>query len=260
MFFLRKFLAATLFPVALCVELMVIGIFLLLMTRRKILGKIFLSAGILIFLLVSQNVASDALLKPLESAYPALQEPSQIASKSPGNIRWIVVLGGGYSFDPDLPVTSRLSPASIYRLIEGIRLLRGFPGSRLILSGGTIWNKESEGKGFQRLAIALGVDKQRIILEEKSRTTRDQAVNIKKIIGNDRQVLVTSASHMPRAMSMFQKEEMDPIPAPTDHRVLKNPSPVYMRLIPNADALVKSKRSFYEYLGLTWAKLRGDIN
>ncbi len=239
---------------------MVIGIFLLLMTRRKILGKIFLSAGILIFLLVSQNVASDALLKPLESAYPALQEPSQIASKSPGNIRWIVVLGGGYSFDPDLPVTSRLSPASIYRLIEGIRLLRGFPGSRLILSGGTIWNKESEGKGFQRLAIALGVDKQRIILEEKSRTTRDQAVNIKKIIGNDRQVLVTSASHMPRAMSMFQKEEMDPIPAPTDHRVLKNPSPVYMRLIPNADALVKSKRSFYEYLGLTWAKLRGDIN
>ena len=260
MFFLRKFIAATLFPAALCAELMVIGLFFLLMTRRKILGKIFLSAGILIFLLVSQNVVSDALLRPLESTYPALQEPGRIASKSPKSIRWIVVLGGGYSFDPDLPITSRLSPASIYRLIEGIRLLRRFPRSRLILSGGTIWNKESDGKGFQRLDIALGVDKQRIILEEKSRTTRDQAVYIKKIIGNDRLVLVTSASHMPRAMAMFQKEEMNPIPAPTDHRVSKNPSPVYMRLIPNADALVKSKRSFYEYLGLAWAKLRGDIN
>ena len=262
MFFLRKFIAGTLFPAALSAELILIGLFFLLVTRRKILGKFIFSAGILIFLLASQNVVSDALLKPLESMYPALQEPAQIASKneSSENLRWIVVLGGGYNLDPALPITSRLSPASIYRLIEGIRLMRGIPGSRLILSGGRIWNKESEGRGFQKLAIALGVDKQRIIIEENSRNTRDQAVNVKKIVGNDRFVLVTSASHMPRAVAMFKREEMSPIPAPTDHQVSKNNTPFYMRLLPNSGAMAKSKRSIYEYLGLAWAKSRGYIN
>lgn len=43
--------------------------------------------------------------------------------------------------------------------------------------------------------------------------------NIKKIVGNDRFLLVTSVYHMPRSMALLEKHKMHPIPASTDYLV-----------------------------------------
>jgi len=109
------------------------------------------------------------------------------------------------------------------------------------------------------LALLLGVNKENIILEDASKDTKDQAILIKGILGNDKFVLVTSASHMPRSMALFRKQGMDPIPAPTEHLVKerKNISPGMF--FPGASNLRKVERAFHEYLGFLWGKMRGQI-
>lgn len=261
MFILRKFIASMFFPASIIFGLLSIGLIFRFFTRRRMLGRVFLWSAALLFILMTQNTIGDALLLPLESKYPAVLDPEKIISKlGEGNRpRWIVVLGGGYNPDPALPLSSRQSSASLHRLIEGIRLHRRLGNVKLILSGGAPYGGRSEAMGMKDMAIALGVDDSSLKIEDRSWDTREQAVNIKKIVGKERFFLVTSASHMPRAMALFRKEKMRPIPAPTDHRIAKSRMPALLRYFPSAGAMEKTRRSFYEYLGLSWAKLRGDI-
>ena len=72
-------------------------------------------------------------------------------------------------------------------------------------------------------------------------------------------VLVTSASHMPRAMGMFRKLGMHPIPGPTGHRIKDSQGPHPSSFFPHASNLLRSETVFHEYLGMAWAKLRGQI-
>jgi len=65
----------------------------------------------------------------------------------------------------------------------------------------------------------MGVSDSDIVLEPDSKDTKDEAVLIQKIVGNEKLILVTSASHMPRSMALFKKRGMQPIPAPTDHTI-----------------------------------------
>jgi uncharacterized SAM-binding protein YcdF (DUF218 family) len=98
-----------------------------------------------------------------------------------------------------------------------------------------------------------------VILESLSKDTKDEARLIKNIVGNDRFVLVTSASHMPRSMALFKKLGMQPIPAPTDYWVKERQGISPAMFFPSSNGLRKAERAFYEYLGLAWANLRGQI-
>jgi uncharacterized SAM-binding protein YcdF (DUF218 family) len=261
MFILRKIIASMLFPASMIFGLLSIGLLFRFFSRKKMLGRVFLWSADLLFILMTQNTIGDALLLPLESKYPTVLDPEKTISKLSKENRpqWIVILGGGYNPDPGLPLSSRLSSASSHRLIEGIRLHRRLENVKLILSGGAAYGGRSEAMGMKDMAIALGVDGRSIKIEGRSWDTREQAVNIKKIVGKEIFFLVTSASHMPRAVALFKKRGMHPIPAPADHRVAKSRIPALLKYIPSARAMVKIRRSFYEYMGLSWAKLRGDI-
>ncbi|MBT3822811.1 MAG: DUF218 domain-containing protein, partial [Nitrospinaceae bacterium] len=241
MFFLRKFVAATLFPASIIFGLLSMGLFFRFFTRRRMLGRIFLGCAALLFILTTQNTVGDALLLPLESKYPAVLDLEKTISKlgEGARPRWIVVLGGGYNPDPALPLSSRLSSASLHRLTEGIRLQRRMRNVKLILSGGALYGGRSEAMGMHDMAMALGVEKGSLRTDDISWDTRAQAMNIKKLVGAERFFLVTSASHMPRAMALFRKEKMRPIPAPTDHRIAKSRLPILLRYFPSAGAMEK---------------------
>jgi len=74
-------------------------------------------------------------------------------------------------------------------------------------------------KGLADVAFKLGVEVENILLESVSKETEDQAQNIRKILKlneNERFVMVTSASHMPRAVAFFRSFSMQSIPAPID--------------------------------------------
>ena len=65
------------------------------------------------------------------------------------------------------------------------------------------------------MAEELGVDKADMVLEVESRDTKDHPLYVQHLVKKDPFILVTSAFHMPRAMKLFAKQGLAPIPAPS---------------------------------------------
>jgi len=254
MFLLKKILSPLFFPLTLVLGILLLGLFLVSLTRRRRTGKIFVLIGVLLLGMLSYDGVSDRLLRPLEYQYPPLLSLENIQ-----NVKWIVVLAGGHTSDPKLPITSQISGNSLVRLIEGIRIYNGLPKSKLILSGGSSFEKISNARVLADVAIAIGIKKQDLILEDVSKDTEDEASLIQEIVSQEQFVLVTSASHMPRSMALFKKLGMDPIPAPTDYLVKESQEMNPNQFYPKAENLHKAERAFHEYLGIAWSKLRGRI-
>jgi len=254
MFLLKKIIASGFYPLSLSLEVLLLGLIFLWFTRRQRTGKAIVSLGFIILVVFSYGVFSDDLLRPLEYKYPAIDSPEEVSEA-----KWVVVLGGGHVSDPRIPITSQLSDTPLVRLVEGIRIHRLIPESRLVLSGGTLFDPVPEARIMADLAVAIGVNKKDIVLESLSKDTEDEAQLVQKIVGGDRFVLVTSASHMPRSIALFEKLVMRPIPAPTGHLLresyVRGPSSIF----PDLDNLRGAETAFHEYLGLAWAKIRGQI-
>jgi uncharacterized SAM-binding protein YcdF (DUF218 family) len=253
---LAKAFGSLFFPVPLTCEILALGLVLLWFTRRQKAGKVLVTAGVVLLLLLGNTGISGELLRPIERRYSPLVVSSE--AQTPGPLRagmYIVVLGGGYSSDPTVDLLSRLDEATLARLAEGILLYKKVPGCKLILSGGPPEQAESMGKA----ALALGVKEQDIVLETKSKNTEQEAIFIAPMVGKGPFVLVTSASHMPRAMGLFRKLGMNPIAAPTDYlakgRLRLEPD----NLFPGYYGLYESERAVYEYLGITWETLNHEM-
>jgi uncharacterized SAM-binding protein YcdF (DUF218 family) len=238
MFLVKKFFSRIFFPVPLCCELLIAGMLLLWLSKRQRMGKSLVCIGVLLLLLLSTGPISELLLSPLESTYPPLADPSALSKDSQPPVRWVAVLGGEHE--------------KYSRFVEGIRLQKALPGSKLLVSVGI---SDSDAQGAIELARMIGLRREDLILIQDARDTRDEAKRMGQTIGAERFVLVTSASHMPRAMALFQSVGMNPLPAPMEFMV-KNKSS-YDYWIPCADSLYGSERAIYEYLGLLWLRLAG---
>ena len=171
----------------------------------------------------------------------------------------IVVLSGGYTNDPRIPADSLLGEDTLARVVKGVQLYRAMPGSKVILSGGELNGTVPAAQHMARLAEGLGVSREDIILESKSKDTEEHARLVGMIVGREPFILVTSASHMPRAMGLFQKVGTSPVPAPTDYLARRNLNLSADDVYPTAEGIRIAERAVHEYLGLVWAKLRGKI-
>lgn len=245
MFLFKKIVAPFLFPMPLCLGIAFLGLYFLWFTPKQRRGKILVSAGVCSLFLLSSGLVPYAVLRPLENQYP----PHRMTTSA----KFVVVLGGGGVFNTPLPVTSQLNPFSLTRLLEGIRIHLENPHTKLVFTG------KGPSVAMAHVAMSVGVDKADIIVEEESRDTKDEAMNVRKIVRTEKFVLVTSASHMPRAMALFRKQGMEPIPFATGHLLRGKPRLRPDLFLPGAFTLYKSERAVYEYLGLMWAKLRGQV-
>jgi uncharacterized SAM-binding protein YcdF (DUF218 family) len=264
LFALKKAVSRLLFPIPFTVLLLAAGLTLTWSGRRTRTGRALLAVGIVLLALLSSTVFSNALLGPLEARYAPLG-PAELAAIDWEAIDTIVVFSGCSVVQEQYPITRQMSEPDLGRLVEGVRLYRECPSCTLVLSGG--------GNGCDplapverltnyRLAVTLGVAPEDIVLERASLDTADQARILRSLLGETPFIVVTSASHMPRTMALFDVQGLQAIPAPTDYGVaLLGPftregfqaDSVY----PNARALTNSERAVYEYLGLLWSSLGG---
>ena len=261
-FALKKIVAPLFSPLIACMILLFVGIGLSFSRKRKRLGLTLAVLATIILYALSTSVVSDAILRPIETLYSPLAVPPPLSDYNDperNRIRWVVVLGGGHTWDEGLPPVSRLTRETFIRLMEGIRIFKSIPGSRILLSGGTYREPKSDAEAMAIVAGMMEVPQHRILLEVDSKDTFDQAVLIRPIVGSDPFILVTSAAHMPRSMAVFRKNGMNPIAAPADFLVCKKASPLFMRLLPHPVDLWKSDRAVYEYVGLAWYRLTGKI-
>lgn len=244
-FFLKKLIGTLVMPLPLALLLSVAGGLLLALRHRKAEGLLVILA-LLGISLASWGPVADALLSPLESRYPPLLD----ASGHPEAVA-VVVLGSGYSPVPGLPVTSQLSATALVRLAEGIRLYRQLPGAHLILSGGAVYGSGASAHGYARAARGLGVPASDLVLLDTPRDTAAEARAVRDLLGTKQPfILVTSAAHMPRAIRHFKVEGLNPVPAPTRYRSLREDRFRLRYWVPSARQLRKTERALYEYMGM----------
>lgn len=258
MFLFKKIASQFLMPLAASALLILAGLlFLWFARRRQTLGKILVSVGLVLLLICSYVWPANALLRPLERSAPALdlEQPLDPAPE------YVLVLGSGSVSDPDLPVTSQLDAAAVVRLAEGLRIYHRYPGCRLIVSGGDRYDQRAHAELLAELAHELGVPESDLILLTEADDTAQEAALAAPIVGEAPLVLVTSASHMKRALATFRAAGLDPVPAPTAHRVKEGPPAEFWpgTAFPQANALLNATSAVYEYLGLVWGRLIGVL-
>jgi uncharacterized SAM-binding protein YcdF (DUF218 family) len=246
---LKGLSAALLMPFPVALGLMTFGLVLrALRNKGRALGGWLVVAGGLLLMLASWQPVADALLSPLEERYPPLTDPARVS-----DVTAVVVLGGGWwPGAEDWPITARLSESSAIRLFEGLRLMPTWPEARLVLTGaGRSADRAPIAWGYAEVARDFGVPETRMLVMDTPVDTAQEAEAVRAALGDGaRLVLVTSASHMPRAMAYFRRVGLDPVAAPT-HRLSGRSAYDELRdWLPAADYLQMTERAWYEYLGL----------
>jgi uncharacterized SAM-binding protein YcdF (DUF218 family) len=231
----KKVIGALLCPVLMCLALLYAALFFF--WRRSPKGGlsawlVFLAATWL--LIAALPITAYLIMRPLEdmAGFPANHE----ALKELG-VEYILVLGGG-------------GPAD-WRAVEGIRLFRHLPNTRLILSRG----REEQVESVSAFPVEMGVPKQALIIETKASDTEDEARVFGEILGKTPFALVTSAYHIPRAMRLFRAAGLNPVAAPCEYRAQKLPA-LPNCLLPSADALLATQLAVHEYIGMAWHGLK----
>lgn len=161
----------------------------------------------------------------------------------------VVVLGGGVDQGRYLTVLSS------HRMLRGIQLYFEGRAKKILFSGGIVGRKTvSEASVMNQEARRLRVPPEDILLEKKSKNTHDQAIEVKKIVEPLQMksiLLVTSFSHMKRALMVFEQLGFKVYPAFADpYEKYTNEPLVRLSLFPK---LVK------EYGGIVYYKARGWI-
>ncbi|MFP1739929.1 envelope biogenesis factor ElyC [Lonsdalea quercina] len=251
LFDLKKYVGSLLQPLPLLLLLMGIALLLLWFTRRQKTGRVVLTVSWLMLTLISLQPVADRLLLPLESSYPTWQPGQQ-------RVGFIVVLGGGYTFNPEWAPSSNLVGNSLARVTEGIRLYHANPGAKLIFTGAAAkGNPVTSASTAARVAESLGVPAEDILQVGTARDTSEEAAGTARWVGQQPFLLVTSANHLPRAMRFFEGQGLHPIPAPANQLAITSPLNPWEKLFPSALYLSHSERAWYETLGGLWQKIRG---
>ncbi|MFB9133761.1 envelope biogenesis factor ElyC [Vibrio sp. AK197] len=249
MFELKKVVSALLMPLPAMLIIGFIGLMLIMFTTRQKSGcLIVLFSFIGIFLIAFQPVSSR-LLMPMERQHSAFFPVDDA-------IDYVMVLGSSHVVDDDIPPTSQLSRTGLMRLTEGIRVLRMYPGAKLILSGYSGGSEVSNARMMAKVALALGVSKSDIILLETAKDTWEEARQAAAFVRNKNLVLVTSASHMQRALNEFHAAGLEPYPAPTNYLAQKEISQVWERYTPRGKYIEQTEIFWHELLGKIWQTLR----
>ncbi|CED57409.1 putative membrane protein [Aliivibrio wodanis] len=249
MFELKKFVSSMLMPLPGLLLIGFIGLFILWFSKRKGFASFLLTLSLVGLFVLSFQPVTTPLLKSTERIYPSF-----IAPDVP--VEYVLVLGNGHVVDDNISPISELSRAAVMRLTEGIRIYRMYPGAKLILSGYSVGTTVSHARMMARVALSLGVNKSDILLLENARDTHEEAIQTLNAVNKSNLVLVTSASHMPRAMEEFHQLGLKPTPAPTNylaHSEIKQP---WEKYAPKAKYLEQSERYWYEQMGRWFMQLK----
>jgi len=211
-------------------------------------------------LLWSLPAASNALRNSL-----ALRYPPQSAHSLPA-VDAIVVLGGGIGsvawFEQGDPNDPRLAGN---RVALGARAWHDGRAPWVLLSGGPTsrTRRVSEAREMAAAMRALGVPERALMLDERSRSTGDNARNSAqwaRTHGWRRVALVTSSLHMSRARALFERQGLQVLPLASAEKDFE-PVPKHgagSPWWPTRRALRRSGEAFKEYAGLLAARLGVD--
>jgi uncharacterized SAM-binding protein YcdF (DUF218 family) len=255
LFLAKKTIGAFLQPVGLSLALWIVGIILWIRGRGSKAGFVPVLCAGLVLLAASSPLLSAKLIKSLELKAGPYANAAELQKKG---VQFIVVLGGDLR-SGNLTPSDRVACSSLVRCMEGVRLWKSLPTSKLILSGGsTSSRKMSTAQGMALVAQDLGVPREAIVLETKSLDTAEEAELLNPVLGRSPFALVTSASHMWRSLIIFRRVGLNPVPAPADFEG-QVPAIELGTLLPDASSILMSQKAVHEYLGVCLVLLKDLI-
>jgi uncharacterized SAM-binding protein YcdF (DUF218 family) len=186
-----------------------------------------------------------------------------VASDVPNRRTAIVVLGsGGFSaHDWDENTRTLPDPMGANRVMEAARVYRIVNAEWVISSGGrpvTTDMTPASALTMRDMLIELGVPASKILLEDRSRNTHDEAVLVAAMLKTmpvEGVVLVTSDVHMRRSLGAFRAVGIDATPA-----IARRPhyaTPWDLPWLPSNAGMTEATSVGHEYLGIAYYALRG---
>lgn len=240
-----KLLAVALLPIGMLMLVLAVS-----MVARRLAGKVLVILCLAFVWLLSMPVTARFLSDRFERLYPPRAVSEMPAAQA------IVVLGGGIALSG--PGNSVRPGPEAGRAWYGARLLSEGKAPLLVVSGG---GQPPEAEKVGRLLRAWSIPPERTILETRSRSTRQNALEVERILaarGIEQILLVTSSPHMPRAAAAFRVVGFDveaysvPFLAPP----AADEIPIAAWL-PTARGLDQTTTLMLEWVGLLYYRLRG---
>jgi len=226
------------------------------------LGSTLLAIVLVSGLLIAWTPLPYKLLQPLEETHPPF-DPRQTTPDTP--VRGIILLGGGINTSRGDKPNGPIFTSAGSRVITTLELAQFFPTATILLSGGAPYqrgkNEHSEASLTRDLLTRLGISADRILLEEKSRDTFENARESEKLLTQQegKWLLVTSAAHMPRALASFGSLGTRLIPCCADYKT-QGRSDADRFFGSAAHGWLCCDIAIHEWLGLIAYRLSGRIN
>lgn len=204
-------------PSNLLISLILLGLVLALFKRLRTFGIGLSIAMTLATIALGLLPIASYILLPLEERFPSFHDDGK-------PVDGIVLLGGSVEAADSASRGMIVSNESAERVLDTIQLAHRYPSARILISGGggTVFGDgAAEAPIIAAYLKSIGIDPARILVEDRSRTTSENAVfsrELAKPREGERWLLVTSAWHMPRAVGVFAKAEFPVMPYPVDFR------------------------------------------
>ncbi len=206
-------------PSSLILAALIVGLVLARGQRCPRLGMRLATGGLVMLIAAGLGPIANMAVLPLEQRFA-----SQQGQLPEGPIAGIIVLGGYEDGRiTDARGTLTLNEAA-ERITETALLAHRLPGVPVIVSGGSgalVLEDKPAAVAIGRYLQDIGIAPARIRLEDKSRTTFENALFTRQLVNpkpGDHFLLVTSAAHMPRSVGTFRGQGFDVIPWPVDFR------------------------------------------
>ncbi len=193
-------------------------------------------------------------LVELENRFP-------VAVKLPPRVDGIIALGGVASQFVTRSRGQISLGGAVERLTEFASLSRRYPDAKLVFTGGSGYVFRQDIKEADVLGPffkSLGMDVGRIIFENRSRNTFENAVNTFELVkpgADETWILITSAFHMPRAFGTFRKAGWNIIPYPVDFYFEGNE--MFSLSFNLGAGMSRFAAALHEWLGLAFYRLTG---
>lgn len=173
--------------------------------------------GALVLFVSLFTTTGSYFLQRLEDRFPRPAEP-------PSTLSCIIVLGGAFENEVMASRGGIEFNQAADRFIEAATLAKRYPQARILVSGGDgsfSGTYDGDAKASAAFFAAFGIAPERLIREEQSRTTFENARNTEELLtenGLSNCALVTSAFHMPRSVGLFRTLGLKVTPWPADYR------------------------------------------
>lgn len=214
-FYLSKIVWFCLQPSSLLVLAAALGLWLIRRGRIEA-GSRWIATSLVCTCVIGLSPLADVITSPLEGRFPRPEIAGQ-------RLDGIIVLGGMEDAQSGTRELMSLNEAA-ERMTEAVAVARRFPEARLVFSGGSGAIVPDQTTGAERASAffqAFGIEPSRIVLEDKSRTTFENATRSRDMLQpkpGQRWLLVTSGWHMPRAVGCFRAAGFDVIAWSVDYR------------------------------------------